>query len=243
MVDTSGGELRRLAFVVDAREAQFLAAFGPAWERLERAEHALSLIFLDADDEVLVKRFKETRRRHPQDSGGGVREGIAKERALLEDLRNRADQVIDSSQLSVHELKRRITERFAGEESPSLLLTLMSFGFKYGLPPELDLCLDARFLPNPFFVEELRPRTGRDQDVAHYVLSQPDAEPFVERVLDLVGFLLPRYHAEGKAYVTLAIGCTGGRHRSVALVEEMSRRLADGTLDIRVDHRDVKKLG
>jgi UPF0042 nucleotide-binding protein len=161
----------------------------------------------------------------------------------LEEIRARADQVIDSSHLSVHELKRLITERFSGEEQRSLLLSLMSFGFKYGLPPELDLCLDARFLPNPFFVEELRPRTGMDEAVSDYVLSQPDAAPFMDRVFDLTRFLLPRYHAEGKAYVTLAVGCTGGRHRSVALIEALAKRLEESGQKVRIEHRDVKKQG
>jgi UPF0042 nucleotide-binding protein len=241
--DSSGGELRRIALVIDAREAQFIGEFGPTWDRLKRTEHEMTLLFLDCTDDVLVRRFKETRRRHPLDEGGGVAEGIARERELLRDVTHRADEVIHTQELSVHELKRRIVDRFSddADEGSAQTLTIMSFGFKHGLPPELDLCFDVRFLPNPYFIEDLRPQTGLDAPVSEYVLSRPDAVPFLDRVEDLLTFLLPRFRHEGKAYVTLAIGCTGGRHRSVALTEALVARLAQAGRQVRAVHRDVER--
>jgi RNase adapter protein RapZ len=240
--DTSGGELRRIALVIDAREASFLREFGPTWDRLQRTGHDISLVFLDCTDDVLVRRFKETRRRHPLDAGLGVIDGIARERLLLRELSDRADEVIPTQGMSVHDLKRRIQDRFAAEHGQvGQVLTLMSFGFKHGLPPELDLCFDVRFLPNPYFVEGLRPLTGLDEPVATFVLGQNDAGPFLDKVTDLVSYLLPRYAHEGKAYVTVAIGCTGGRHRSVALAEVLGRRLRAAGQKARVTHRDADK--
>ncbi len=242
LADTAGGELRRIALVIDAREASFLKDFGPSWDRLKAADHDVSLVFLDCTDEVLVTRFKETRRRHPQGEGEGVLAGIARERALLKELSDRADEVIPTQNMSVHDLKRHISDRFGSAEGPGhQVLTLMSFGFKHGLPPELDLCFDVRFLPNPYFIEELRPLTGNDEPVSRFVLEQADAAPFLERVDDLVSFLLPRFAHEGKAYVTVAIGCTGGRHRSVALVRALGERLKARGVECRVVHRDANK--
>ena len=237
--DSSGGELRRIALVVDAREAKFLKEFGPAWDRMRSSSHEVTLLFLDASDEELVKRFKETRRRHPLDDGSGVRQGIERERELLEEMQNRADEIILTDDLSVHDLKQRITERFGAAEPERLALTVMSFGFKRGLPPELDLCFDCRFLQNPYFVEELRPLTGTHPDVSSYVLAQPDALAFLDKVEDMVSFLLPRFAQEGKAYVTTAIGCTGGQHRSVALAQALGERLKGRGLKVRVVHRDA----
>lgn len=241
LADNSGGELRRIALVIDAREARFLKEFVPAWERLNASGHEVNLLFLDASDEALVKRFKETRRRHPLDQGEGVRQGIAAERALLEDMQHRADELFDTTSISVHQLKRRVTERFGSTQSDGLGLTIMSFGFKHGLPSELDLCFDCRFLQNPYFIDQLRLLPGTDADVAKYVLDQPDATVFLRKIEEMVDFLLPRFGAEGKAYVTTAIGCTGGRHRSVALAEALGHRLREKSLDVRVLHRDLKK--
>lgn len=241
LADNSGGELRRIALVIDAREAKFLKEFGPAWERLTATEHEVNLLFLDASDEALVKRFKETRRRHPLDHGEGVRHGIAAERALLEDMQHRADELFNTTAMSVHQLKQRVTERFGSTQSDALGLTVMSFGFKHGLPSELDLCFDCRFLQNPYFVDQLRLRPGTDPEVAQYVLEQPDTELFIRKIEDMVDFLLPRFLAEGKAYVTTAIGCTGGRHRSVAIAEALGRRLREKSFEVRVLHRDLDK--
>lgn len=240
--DSSGGELRRIALVIDAREARFLSDFGPTWDRLKQADHDMSLLFLDCTDDVLLRRFKETRRRHPLDEGDGVRAGIERERTLLRDLMQRADEIVQTQELTVHDLKRRVTDRYANEDDArGQSLTVMSFGFKHGLPPELDLCFDVRFLPNPYFVENLRPLTGLDAPVSEFVLAQPDASGFLDKVADLVEYLLPRFRHEGKAYVTVAIGCTGGQHRSVALTEQLAKRLRHGEREVAVVHRDIDK--
>ena len=240
---------KRLGFVVDAREAASLHEFPATWARLKASGHRLLLLFLDCADDVLVRRFQETRRRHPLDKtddntsqvgDAGLLSAIARERRLLDEMRNRADFVIDTRTLSVHELKRLVIERF-GDERSGLTVTLTSFGFKHGLPTDLDLCFDARFLPNPYFVDALRKKTGLDDDVAAYVLGQPDAQLFLDKVCDLVAFLIPRFSAEGKSYATVALGCTGGKHRSVALVEAAVARLRAQGFDVNVRHRDVER--
>ncbi|HEY4220641.1 MAG TPA: RNase adapter RapZ [Myxococcota bacterium] len=241
MADNMGNDgLRRLAFVVDAREATFLRELGPTWDRLRKAgQHKLMLVFLECTDEVLVRRFKETRRRHPLDDGDGVLAGIRKERALLQDVSMRADAIVDTRLLSVHELKRLIAERFGIEGQKRQLVTVLSFGFKHGLPHELDLCFDVRFLPNPFFVEDLRALSGNDEPVQRWVMEQPDAAAFLDKLDDMVSFLLPRYEHEGKTYATIAIGCTGGRHRSPTLANALGARLRTRGVDARVVHRDI----
>jgi UPF0042 nucleotide-binding protein len=249
LISLAGDGRPKLAFVVDAREARFLAAFPETWTRLQRAGHRLLLLFLDCADDVLVRRFQETRRRHPLDfsdentsplGDSGLLNAIARERALLDDVKGEADAIIDTRSLSVHDLKRIVVERF-GDTEVQLQATLMSFGFKRGLPAELDLCFDARFLPNPYFVEDLRAGTGLDAHVRDFVLKQPDAAPFLDKVVDLVAFLLPRFATEGKSYATVAIGCTGGRHRSVALVEAAVARLRASGLEVGARHRDLDR--
>lgn len=240
MSDSSGGALQRIAFVIDAREASFLKEFPPTWDRLRKGgQHKIMLVFLDCSDEVLVRRFKETRRRHPLDDGDGVLAAIGRERQLLSEISMRADAIVDTRQLSVHELKRLIADRFGTEGQRRQLVTVLSFGFKHGLPHELDMCFDVRFLPNPFFVEALRPLTGNDEAVAGYVMSQADTPAFLEKIDDMVSFLLPRFEHEGKTYVTIALGCTGGRHRSPAIANELGKRLRARGIDARVVHRDV----
>lgn len=256
--DSSGGVVARLAFVIDAREPQFLKDFGPTWDRLRNAGHQLMLVFLDASDDTLVRRFQETRRRHPLDarpegSGDtllpapaaevGLRAAIARERQLLADVSSRADVILDTRDLSVHQLKKAITERFGLEAQRRLSVTVLSFGFKHGVPPELDLCFDVRFLPNPFFVDALRPLSGKDDRVRDFVLEQADAQTFLTRVDDLLAFLLPRFVQEGKSYVTVAVGCTGGRHRSPTLAQALADRLQGRGVDSRVVHRDIDKTG
>jgi RNase adapter protein RapZ len=252
---TSGGERKKFAFVVDAREAGFLREFPTTWSRLlELAEqgtlsaHPL-LLFLDCDDDVLVRRFQETRRRHPLDvtdasssqvGMSGLYTAIAAERALLAEVKARADTIIDTRGLSVHDLKRLVSERFGGD-SEKLLVTLLSFGFKYGLPADLDLCFDARFLQNPYFVETLRHQTGRDAAVRDYVFADADASAYLDKIVDITTFLVPRFALEGKSYATVAIGCTGGRHRSVALVEAGVAALRARGIDVRPRHRDVER--
>lgn len=240
MADSGGGGPKRLAFVIDAREASFLSEFPPTWDRLRKGgQHELMLVFLDCSDEVLVRRFKETRRRHPLDEGDGVLAGIERERKLLADVSMRADAIVDTRQLSVHELKRLIADRFGTAGQKRQLVTVLSFGFKHGLPHELDLCFDVRFLPNPFFVDELRPLTGTDEPVQSWVLAQPDTGPFLDKLDDMISFLLPRFEQEGKTYVTIAIGCTGGQHRSPTVALVLGQRLRGRGIDARVVHRDI----
>ncbi|HET6440479.1 MAG TPA: RNase adapter RapZ, partial [Anaeromyxobacter sp.] len=213
----TAGEVSRIALGVDAREGRFLAEAPRVIRELRQQGAEVEVLFLDCADEALVRRYSETRRRHPLAGEGTVEEGIAAERRALAELKALADEVVDTTTLNVHELKRLIARRLVGGGSSSLAVTVMSFGFRYGVPTHADLVLDVRFLPNPYFVPKLRPLAGTDPGVAEYVLSQPDAKAFLSRLQDLLGFLLPRYRAEGKSYLTVAVGCTGGKHRSVAL--------------------------
>lgn len=227
---------KQAALVIDAREGEFLSGFHQEMRELRAAGHSLEILFLDAPDDVLLRRFSETRRRHPI-HGDDLRAAIAHERRELRPLREEAHTVVDTGALNVHQLKGVIQERY-GRLGQPLTLTLLSFGYKYGLPVEADLVLDVRFLPNPYFVPELSSQTGLQEPVAHYVLSQPDAQTFVSKAQGLIEFYLPRAQREGKSYVTVAIGCTGGRHRSVAVVADLFNRL--GTrYQITVRHREL----
>jgi len=235
-------QARRAAVVVDVREGRELSRFPMLYRRLRRRfEGRIRLVFLEAADSAIQRRFSETRRPHPLAAGRSVAEGVREERRLLEPMRRLADQVIDTSALTVHELRRKILESTAGRSHASpLAVTFVSFGFRGGIPPEADLLFDVRFLPNPHFVTALRPKTGRHKGVAAYVLHSAAAERFLRLTTSLLRFLLPQYVAEGKAYLTIGIGCTGGRHRSVAIAEELARRLEDiDGVQLRVRHRDV----
>jgi UPF0042 nucleotide-binding protein len=231
----------RLALVVDAREGEMLRKAPAILGGLRAEGHHVELVFLDASDESLVRRYSETRRRHPLASDESVPTGIARERELLADLRDLADQVIDTSQLNVHDLKRLMMARF-GESGGSLpSLAVISFGYRYGVPPQADLVFDLRFLPNPYFVPELKPLTGEDERVARYVLERSETQDFLNRIVDLAQFLFPRYQREGKAYLTVALGCTGGKHRSVAVAAALAQRLGAGRPDVQLQHRDIEK--
>lgn len=219
-----GGDQEKLAFVIDVREARFLKDVPRILDEARRAGHQVSVLFLDASDEVLTRRYSETRRRHPLSGRGTVADGLAKERAALSELREQAQHVIDTSNVTVHELRRQVTARF-GAGDASLAVTITSFGFKYGVPSNADLVFDVRFLPNPYFVPELRALSGKNPAVSAYVIDRPDTAEFLDRVTGLLLFLLPRYQKEGKAYLTVAIGCTGGKHRSVALSQVLLDRL------------------
>jgi len=234
------GDMHRIAVVVDAREGRFLADLPRAVATLRNGDAQVEVLFLDASDEVLIRRYSETRRRHPLAVDASVVDGIAEERRILRELRTLADEAVDTSSLTVHELKRLIQARFGGESS-ELSVALVSFGFRYGLPPQADLVLDVRFLPNPYFVPEMRSRTGRETDVAAYVLDRQEAREFLDRAVDLIGFLLPQYRREGKSYLTIAIGCTGGKHRSVAVVRELGRRLEGEGVLLHIWDRDIEK--
>jgi UPF0042 nucleotide-binding protein len=237
----TAGEVTRIALVVDAREGRFLAEAPRVIDDVRRNGTRVEVVFLDASDEALLRRYSETRRRHPLAGGGTVPEGIAAERRALAGLKAIANEVIDSSNLNVHELKRLVHARFVGGEQARMGVTVVSFGFRYGLPSHADLVLDVRFLPNPYFIPELKPHAGTDAKVKDFVLGHPDAGAFVDRAVDLCAFLIPRYRSEGKSYLTIAIGCTGGRHRSVAIAGAMAERLQAVGSDVRLWHRDLEK--
>jgi RNase adapter protein RapZ len=239
-----GGEITRAAVVVDVREGTTLKRLPDVYATLQDTEGLDPwLIFLDATDDVLVRRFSETRRPHPLGGGRSVLEGIQAERRQLRPIRKRADQVIDTSDMTVHELRRAFMDASRQhQEHPGPVVTCLSFGFKHGVPLDADLVFDARFLPNPHFVPELRGRTGKDAEVKAYLDQYDDTHAFIDRVSDLLSFLLPRYAEEGKSYVTVAVGCTGGKHRSVAIAEELKRRLAPiPSVRLRVRHRDIAR--
>ena len=236
----TAGEVSRIALGVDAREGRFLAEAPRVIKELRDKGAEVEVLFVDCSDEVLIRRYSETRRRHPMAGEGTVADGIAAERRALADLKALADEVIDTTTLNVHELKRLVTRRSAGEET-KLGLTVVSFGFRFGVPTHADLVLDVRFLPNPYFIPELKPHPGTDPRVAEFVLAQTDAKAFLERLSELLQFLIPRYRNEGKSYLTIAIGCTGGKHRSVALAASLADRLSSGGQPVRLWHRDVDK--
>lgn len=237
----TAGEVSRIALVVDAREGRFLAEAPRIIEEVRQNGSDVQMLFLDASDDALVRRYSETRRRHPLAGGGSVPDGISAERRALADLKAIADEVIDTTTLNVHELKRLVTRRFAAGEGARLGVTLVSFGFRFGIPTHADMVLDVRFLPNPYFIPELKAYPGTDPRVSEFVLGQPDAKAFLERLAELFGFLLPRYRTEGKSYLTIAIGCTGGKHRSVALAGALAERFEAGGQPVRLWHRDVDK--
>jgi len=230
----------RVALVVDAREGRFLDGLFNILVDLRRDGNLVRVVFLDASDEVLVRRFSESRRPHPLAPLGSALEGIRAERGLLAHIRERADLVIDTTNFTVHEFRKLLATSFLDLPAPQkTALSLVSFGYKYGLPVDADLVFDARCLPNPYFVEALQSRTGREPEVREYVLGFPQTREFVARLEDFVRFSLPLYVQEGKAYLTIAIGCTGGRHRSVVLAEEMVRLLRQAGHEVSVRHRDV----
>ncbi|HYD42294.1 MAG TPA: RNase adapter RapZ [Anaeromyxobacter sp.] len=236
----TAGEVSRIALGVDAREGRFLSEAPRVIQELRDKGAEVEVLFVDCSDEVLIRRYSETRRRHPMAGEGTVADGIAAERRALADLKALADEVIDTTTLNVHELKRLVTRRAVAGET-KLGLTVVSFGFRFGVPTHADLVLDVRFLPNPYFIPDLKPHPGTDPRVAEFVLSQADARAFLERLSDLLQFLIPRYRSEGKSYLTIAIGCTGGKHRSVALAAALADRLSSGGQPIRLWHRDVDK--
>lgn len=231
-------EIARAALVVDARSGDFLDDATPVLSALRAAGHQVEVLFLDAPDDALLRRFSETRRRHPL-AGGNVREGIAEERKCLEPLRAEANQIIDTRDLTVHGLRALVLERFGRAES-RLAVTLLSFGFKHGLPTEADIVLDVRFLPNPFFIEGLSGQTGQDEPVRRFVLDNPETRLLLAKAEDLLSLCLAAFEREGKSYATVAIGCTGGRHRSVAVAAELGRRLGN-VASIQVRHRDLDR--
>ncbi len=234
-------ELRRSALVVDVRERGFPEAFPAAYRALRSSRVGSSLLFLEADDRTLLRRFSETRRPHPLAAGDPAIEGIRAEREALKPLRKMADLILDTSRFTVHQLRDYVRERYdVRTEGGEMVVSLLSFGFKHGVPAEADLVFDARFLPNPNFMPELKRLTGADPRVVRYLRDQDDLAPFLRRIQSLVGFVLPRHEKEGRTYVTIAVGCTGGRHRSVMIANELGTVVEKKGYAVRVNHRDVK---
>lgn len=241
MVAAHGSRNRRSAVVVDIREGESLSQLPVTYQRLGRDGLNVALLFLEASDEALIHRFEETRRPHPLGRNLPVREGIRLERSLLKPMRHLADTVIDTSRMNVHELRQLIQDRFGGRRRKTMLVSVLSFGFKHGVPHDADLVFDVRFLPNPNFVTGLREKSGIDPEVREYVESQALTREFISRISDLLLFLLPNYVREGKSYLTIAIGCTGGRHRSVALAEHIGNFLDEEGFKTKIIHRDLQR--
>ncbi|KPI12958.1 UPF0042 nucleotide-binding protein yhbJ [Actinobacteria bacterium OK074] len=235
----SQGNVARIAVVVDVRGRRFFDNLRESLADLEVKHVTRRIVFLESSDDALVRRFESVRRPHPLQGDGRIVDGIAAERELLRELRGDADLVIDTSSLNVHELRAKMDAQFAGEEEPELRATVMSFGFKYGLPVDADLVVDMRFLPNPHWVPELRPFTGLNEEVSAYVFNQPGAKEFLDRYAELLRLIAAGYRREGKRYVTIAVGCTGGKHRSVATSEKLAARLVAEGVETVVVHRDM----
>ncbi len=236
----SGDEFRRAALLVDAREGAQLKRLPAIYKKLRR-ESPVSLLFIDASEDALLRRYSETRRPHPLGQDQSVREGLRRERAMMEPIRRLADVVIDTTKFNVHELRHFITERFKNPERSPLLISLVSFGYRYGVPTDADLVFDVRFLPNPHFVPSLRKYSGRDLKVVRYLRKFPQTAEFLKRMKGLLAYLIPHYIREGKSYLTIAFGCTGGRHRSVMFAEALQKMLARRGFAAKVVHRDVDK--
>jgi UPF0042 nucleotide-binding protein len=236
----AGGEIQRAALLVDAREGEQLEKL-PAILRQLRAENPATLVFIEANDEALIRRFSETRRPHPLGHDRPVREGLRRERVLMEPIRKLADVVIDTSRFNVHELRQFITHRFQKTDRKPMMVSVVSFGYKYGSPADADLVFDVRFLPNPHFIPRLRKFSGRDPSVARYIRSFRQAGEFLRRIEGLLTFLIPYYIGEGKSYLTIAFGCTGGRHRSVMMAEAVQKTLHRRGYASKVVHRDLDK--
>ncbi|WAL69726.1 RNase adapter RapZ [Amycolatopsis cynarae] len=234
------GAITKVAVVMDVRSRAFTEDLASVIKDLDARGYKPRVLFLEATDAVLVRRFEHVRRGHPMQGDGRLADGITSERALLAPLREEADLVLDTSALSVHDLRAKIEDAFGSESATRTRVTVLSFGYKYGLPMDADLVMDVRFLPNPFWIPELRDHTGLDSDVRNYVLSQEGAEEFLDRYHQLLRLIGAGYRREGKRYLTLAVGCTGGKHRSVAISEELARLLSneDG-MAVKVIHRDL----
>jgi UPF0042 nucleotide-binding protein len=242
LITRSSHAIHRVALGVDVREGEYLPHLLDAIAELRTRGHGVEVLFLEASDDALVRRFHETRRRHPLGGDGQVLEAIRAERKALAHMREIADRIVDTSALTVHQFKALLVELYVTPRArPGLTTALVSFGFKHGIPIDADLVFDVRFLPNPHFVDRLRPLDGRTQEVRDFVLAHPESRELLERLQDLLRFLLPAYQREGKAYLTVAVGCTGGRHRSVAMVEELRRVLEGLGFTPTVLHRDLDR--
>ena len=240
LFEHSSSEITRAALVVDIRSGEFLEQFPEVVDALKQRGVHVRIVFLEADDATLQRRYSETRRPHPLGQAG-VSDALAEERRQLAPIRELADEIVDTSDMTIHDLRQSIRDRFRPRQTgEGVAVTVHSFGFKRGAPRDLDLLFDVRFLPNPHFVAELRGLTGLDAPVVAYLEAQPEVGETVDRLMDLLRFLIPRYEREGKSYVTIGIGCTGGRHRSVYIADVIGRRLREGGFNVRADHRDAE---
>ena len=228
---------------MDVRSRRSFEQIGKALSDLESRDVKFEILFLDASNDVLTKRYKETRRKHPLVGNGRVLPGILMEREMLKDIRERADYVLDTSHVLTRELKIELEKIFVSDKKfNSLMVTVVSFGFKYGIPEDADLVFDVRFLPNPYYIEELRPQTGNDEPVSSYVMKYEQATVFLDKLTDMMEFLLPNYIDEGKHQLVVAVGCTGGKHRSVTLANELYKRMQNNeSIGLRMEHRDIEK--
>ena len=240
IIKESQGRIRRVALVIDIRGGEFFDALGAALANLDASGIRFQILFLDASDEILVRRFEETRRKHPL--GGSVLDGIREERRRLQPLKERASRIMDTSTLTAREFKQELADAFLRPDGRrALTVDVMSFGYKYGIPLDADLVFDVRFLPNPYYVEALRALPGSSPQVREFVLRAEQTVEFQRKLQDMLSFLLPQFTAEGKTHLTIAIGCTGGKHRSVVVAEDLARYLGASGYTARVKHRDVKK--
>lgn len=240
LIKQSGGNIERVALVVDLRGREFFVNLSGAIDSLNQMEGiSFHILYLDANDQTLVSRYKETRRRHPLSPNGSPLEGIHAERRLLQEMKGRAHQIIDTSQMKPAQLREKIISQYT-QQGSSLTINVLSFGFKYGTPIDADLMFDVRFLPNPHYVEELRPKTGCDPEVAEYVMNHKETKEFVDKLIDFLAYTMPHYQREGKSQLVIGIGCTGGKHRSVAIAEHLGEVFGKDYA-IRVSHRDMEK--
>ncbi|HEX9949930.1 MAG TPA: RNase adapter RapZ [Thermodesulfobacteriota bacterium] len=243
LCQVSTGELSRVAIAVDIRGKEFLEDFQKRVQDLRGKGHEVKIIFLESTNEVLIRRYSETRRSHPVEKERGIAlpEAVQEERGEMAFLREIADEVIDTSNLNVHELRGIVMERLSAAPARRMKATLLSFGYSYGLPPEADIVMDVRLLPNPFFVRELRELTGQDKKVGDYVLKQKETKEFLRRFGEMIQYLIPLYEKEGKSYLTIAIGCTGGKHRSVVIAGHLAATMGKQGKEISVRHRDIER--
>lgn len=241
LIAMPGSEVTKVALGLDVRADQPFEDAQKVLEKLKENGYSFEILFMEASDQVLLKRYKETRRMHPLTPDGRVEDGIARERKILEDILRKSDYVLDTSKLLTRELKEEIERIFVqNKEYNSLMVTIQSFGFKHGIPADADLVFDVRFLPNPFYIEELKYKTGNEKEVQDYVMGFKEAEEFIGKLTDMLGFLIPNYVKEGKYQLVVGIGCTGGKHRSVTLANKLYERLKDkGSYGLKIAHRDI----
>ena len=243
MAGMQGEDVQNAAIGIDARSGRSLRELEQVLDQLSESGYEFEILFLDAEDRVLVKRYKESRRSHPLSMYGRVDEGIRQEREKMHFLKERADYIIDTTHLLTRELKKEVNRIFVDNgKFGNMVISVLSFGFKYGIPDDADLVFDVRFLPNPYYIDELRPHTGMDDDVYGYVMDSPEAGEFADKLTDMIRFMIPNYVKEGKTSLVIAIGCTGGRHRSVTLARVLHERLQEtAEYGIRLEHRDIGK--